>query len=97
VLVGIPIGGVPMDFNVTRVDGAVAGKEGAVKEVGSSAMIPEARLAEGERFAGKGLQGITDERFEPYTLEDGLGKDGGWIFSKDVLLNPTPIASRHKD
>ena len=68
-----------------------------MKEVGSSAMIPEARLAEGERFARKGLQGIADEGFEPDTLEDGLGKDGGWIFSKDVLMNPTPIASRHKD
>jgi len=68
-----------------------------VKKVGSSAMIPEAWLAEGERFAGKGLQGITDEGFEPDTLEDGFGKDGGWIFSKDVLVDPTPIASRHKD
>jgi hypothetical protein len=55
-----------------------------VKEVGSSAMIPEARLAEGERFARKGLQGIADEGFEPDTLEDRLGKDGGWIFSKNV-------------
>ncbi len=68
-----------------------------MKEVGSSAMIPEARLAEGERFARKGLQGIADEGFKPDTLEDGLGKDGGWIFSKDVLVDPTPIASRHKD
>lgn len=68
-----------------------------MKEVGSSAMIPKARLAEGEIFAGKGLQGIADEGFEPNTLEDGFGKDGGWIFSKDILVNPTPIASRHKD
>ena len=51
VLVGVPIGGVAMDFNVSRLDGTVACKEGAVKEVGSSAMIPEARLAEGKRFA----------------------------------------------
>jgi hypothetical protein len=68
-----------------------------MKEVGSSTMIPEARLADGERFARKGLQGITYEGFEPDTLENGLGKDGGWIFSKDVLVDPTPIASRHKD
>ena len=68
-----------------------------MKKVGSSAMIPEARLAEGERFARKGLQGITDERFEPDTLEDGFGKDGGWIFSKTVLVDPTPIGSRHED
>ena len=68
-----------------------------MKEVGSSTMIPEARLADGERFSRKGLQGIADEGFEPDTLEDGLGKDGGWIFSKDVLVDPTPIASRHKD
>ncbi len=68
-----------------------------MKEVGSSAMIPKARLAEGERFAGKGLQGIADEGFEPHTLEDGFGEDGGWIFSKDVLADPTPITSRHKD
>ena len=68
-----------------------------MKEVGSSAMIPEARLAEGKRFARRGLQGITDKRFEPDTLEDGFGEDGGWIFSKDVLMNPTPIGSRHKD
>ena len=68
-----------------------------MKEVGSSAMIPEARLAEGERFARKGLQGIADERFEPDTLENGFGKDGGWIFSQDVLVDPTPITSRHKD
>jgi len=68
-----------------------------VKKVGSSAMIPEARLAEGERFARKGLQGITDEGFEPDTLEDGFGKDGGWIFSKDVLVNPMSIGTRHKD
>jgi hypothetical protein len=60
-------------------------------------MIPEARLAKGERFARKGLQGIADEGFEPDTLEDGLGKDGGWIFSKDVLLDPTPIGIRHND
>ena len=68
-----------------------------MKKVGSSAMIPETRLAEGERFARKGLQGIADEGFEPDTLVNGFGKDGGWIFSKDVLVNPTPIASRHKD
>ena len=68
-----------------------------MKEVGSSAMIPKARLAEGEGFARKGLQGTADEGFEPDTLKDRLGKDRGWIFSKDVLVNPTPIASRHED
>jgi len=68
-----------------------------VKKVGSSAMIPEAGLAEGERFARKGLQGIADEGFEPDTLENGFGKDGGWIFSQNVLVDPTPISSRHED
>ena len=68
-----------------------------MKEVGSSAMIPEAGLAEGERFARKGLQGIADEGFEPDTLENGFGKDGGWIFSKNVLVDPTPIGTRHED
>ena len=97
VLVGIPVGRVAMDFNVSGVDGAVACQERGVKEVGSSAMIPEARLAEGKRFARKGLHGIADEGFEPDTLENGFGKDGGWIFSKDVLLDPTPIASCHED
>ena len=68
-----------------------------MEKVGSSAMIPEARLAEGERFARKGLQRIADEGFEPDTLEDGFGKDGRWIFSKDILVDPAPIASRHED
>ena len=68
-----------------------------MKEVGSSSMIPEARLAEGERFARKGLQGIVDEGFEPDTLKNGFGKNGSWIFSKNVLVDPTPIGSRHKD
>ena len=68
-----------------------------MKEVGSSAMVPEARLPEGERFARKGLQGIADERFEPDTLKNGLGEDGGWVLSKNVLVDPTPIGSRHKD
>ena len=68
-----------------------------MKKVGSSTMIPEARLAEGKRFARKGLQGIADEGFKPNTLEDGFGKDGGWIFAKDVLVDPTPIASCHED
>jgi hypothetical protein len=73
VAVGIPIGGVAMDFDISSVGTAIRSRERGAKKIGSRPMIPKAGVMEGDEFAMQSGQGVLEQGFEPDSLEDGFG------------------------
>jgi hypothetical protein len=73
VAVGIPIGGVAMDFDISSVSTAIRSRERSAKKIGARPVVPKTGVMEGDDFALQCGKGILEQGFEPDSLEDGFG------------------------
>jgi hypothetical protein len=95
--VGVPIGGVAVQLDVTGKGLAVGGRKGGAKKVGTSTVIPDSWVVEGDFFSRKGGEWVADELFKPDPLQDRFGENGSGLFPEDVFPSPTAIGEHHGD
>lgn len=94
---GVPIGGVAVQFDITGEGLPVGGREGGTKKVGTSTVIPDSGVVEGDFFSRKGGEWVADELFKPDPLQDRFGENGSGLFPEDVFPHPTAIGDHHGD
>ena len=94
---GVPVGGVTVQFDITGDRLATRDRKGGAQKVGTSAVIPDAGMEQGNSLAGQRGERLADELFEPDPLEDGFGKNGGRLLPQKIFADPSAVGDDHGD